>query len=325
MLFERKIMCSMEQQQFYDFTLARYIDILSDVGFKIVVGNREHPELMMGLLNALLPEKEIESIEFLGEEIRPEDIKNKRVCYDVRCKDKEGRHFVVEVQKREYKYMMDRLVTYAGDPLKRMLKAGQDYSEIQPLYIICITDHILKFNGDTEADRNKLVRSARICLDDTKQILSDKLNFIFLQTPVVKELKENQTFLEQWAYSARNAKYMDKKPEQLKNPYFDKMFQAAERKYINDIQLQTYDYMIRDEIQIKYEREFAVEEAVKIAAADALAKGEAIGEARGEARGVARGRELGSLAIAKAMKQANIEDMIIAQCTGISLEQVSEL
>jgi len=321
-------MCSMEKQQTNKIpanatrpeekvVAPRYIDILSDIGFKIVFGNRDNPELMIGLLNALLPDRKVENIEFLGEEIRPEDISDKRVCFDIRCVEKDGRSFVVEVQKREYDYMMDRLVTYAGDPLKRMLKAGQDYAEIQPLYIICITNHILKFKGDTEDERKKLVRSARICLDDTKQILSDKLYFIFLQTSVVTELTEDQSFLEQWAYAVRQAVKLDSKPDKLKDPYFDRMFQAAERKYINDIQLQTYDYIIRDEIQIKYEREFAVREAVN-AAVEVATK-----EARAQA--LEQGAITKSLAIAKAMKQSNIDNETIAQCTGLSVEQVVEL
>jgi len=67
--------------------------------------------------------------------------------------------------------------------------------------------------------------------------------------------------------------------------------------------------MIRDEIQIKYEREFAVREAVEAATKDARAQ-----------ENIAR-----SLAIAKALKQSNIDNETIAQCTGLSIEQVVEL
>ena len=55
----------------------------------------------MSLLNALLPlapEEEITDIEYLAAEMVPENPLRKNSIVDVRCKDKKGRQFIVEMQ-----------------------------------------------------------------------------------------------------------------------------------------------------------------------------------------------------------------------------------
>ena len=67
----------------------KYLDPKADLTFKRVFG--EHPDLVMSLLNALLPisvGQEITDIEYLPAEIVP---LRKNSIVDVRCKDKFGR------------------------------------------------------------------------------------------------------------------------------------------------------------------------------------------------------------------------------------------
>ena len=77
----------------------KYLDPKADLTFKRVFG--EHPDLVMSLLNALLPlapEEEITDIEYLAAEMVPENPLRKNSIVDVRCKDKKGRQFIVEMQ-----------------------------------------------------------------------------------------------------------------------------------------------------------------------------------------------------------------------------------
>ena len=70
----------------------KYLDPKADLTFKRVFG--EHPDLVMSLLNALLPisvGQEITDIEYLPAEIVPDKKKKKNSIVDVRCKDKFGR------------------------------------------------------------------------------------------------------------------------------------------------------------------------------------------------------------------------------------------
>lgn len=77
----------------------RYLDPKADLTFKKVFG--EHPDLVISLLNALLPlepEEEVMEIEYLPAELVPENPLRKNGIVDVRCKDKRGRQYLVEMQ-----------------------------------------------------------------------------------------------------------------------------------------------------------------------------------------------------------------------------------
>ena len=75
----------------------RYLDPKADLTFKKVFG--EHPDLVVSLLNALLPFKNenetITSVEYLPAEMVPENPLRKNSIVDVRCKDLNGRQFIV--------------------------------------------------------------------------------------------------------------------------------------------------------------------------------------------------------------------------------------
>ena len=79
----------------------KYLNPKADLTFKKVFG--EHPDLVMSLLNALLPldeGKQIEHVEYLTPEMVPENPGKKNSIVDVRCRETGGRHFIVEMQMR---------------------------------------------------------------------------------------------------------------------------------------------------------------------------------------------------------------------------------
>jgi predicted transposase/invertase (TIGR01784 family) len=79
--------------------MARYLDPKNDLTFKRIFG--EHPDLLISFLNAVLPlapGQEIVSIEYLPPEQTPERRKGKNSIVDVKCKDRQGRFFIVEMQ-----------------------------------------------------------------------------------------------------------------------------------------------------------------------------------------------------------------------------------
>ncbi len=79
--------------------------------------------------------------------------------------------------------------------------------------------------------------------------------------------------------------------------------------------------MVRDEIQIAAEREYAVRKARTEARAEARA--EALAEGRAEGRTEGRAEE--KIDTARKLKQAGVDIAIISQCTGLSVEEVQAL
>ena len=292
-----------------------FLDLTRDYAFKIVMADPTKPELMMQLLNELIPERDIVSINFLNTEVLPDDEEYHRNNYDIQCTDRDGNCFIVEMQKEPYEHFRDRLMVYSGDPLKRLLKRGEAYDKVRTLYMVCILGGYLHIEGEDPSFRHELVRRAYVRIDKSNKILSDKLKYIFLQIPKAKEPTDGSSFLERWAYYVRTMGKVESKPVGLA-PYFDRLFDAANRSNIEQGKLSIYDRMVRDEIQIEAEKQYAIKEALDdFSIRKEAEKQYAIKEAL----------ETKVCETARNMKTAGIAIELISQCTGLTIEQVAEL
>ena len=124
----------------------RYLDPKADLTFKKVFG--EHPDLVMSLLNALLPfdkpEEEIKSVEYLPCEMIPEAPWRKNSIVDVRCKDKRGRQFIVEMQMVWSQEFKQRVLFNASKAYVRQLGKSKNYELLQPVYSINLVNEIFE-------------------------------------------------------------------------------------------------------------------------------------------------------------------------------------
>ena len=80
----------------------RYLDPRADLTFKRIFG--EHEDLVISLLNALLPldeDHQVKEVKYIPIELVPDTPMKKNSIVDVRCKDMEGRQFLVEMPKLE--------------------------------------------------------------------------------------------------------------------------------------------------------------------------------------------------------------------------------
>ena len=119
----------------------KYLNPKADLIFKMVFG--EHPDLVMSLLNALLPlpdDGQIESVEYLTPEMVPDNPAKKDSIVDVRCKDQQGRQFIVEMQLYWNEEFKRRVLLNASKAIVRQLDKGEDYSLIQPVYCLSLVN-----------------------------------------------------------------------------------------------------------------------------------------------------------------------------------------
>lgn len=123
--------------------MAKYLDPKADLTFKKVFG--EHKELLISFLNALLPlqpGKEIVSIEYLPAELVPVNPDKKDTIVDVRCTEKDGRQFVVEMQMYWTDMFKRRTLFNTCKAYERPLKKGEDYSNIKPIYTLSLINDV---------------------------------------------------------------------------------------------------------------------------------------------------------------------------------------
>ena len=161
--------------------MAKYLDPKADVTFKKVFG--EHKDLVISLLNALLPldpGKQVESIEYMTPEMVPETPFGKNSIVDVRCEETGGRKFIVEMQMEWFPDFMQRVLLNASKAYVRQLPKGDDYQLLQPVYSLNLVNHTFLPDMDGYYHYYHLVHDL-----DSKKVL-DGLHLVFVELPKFK-------------------------------------------------------------------------------------------------------------------------------------------
>jgi predicted transposase/invertase (TIGR01784 family) len=132
----------------------RDLSPLADPVFKRVFG--EEKEILIDLINAVieLPHPVL-NIEYLPPELLSEQLDKKTSIVDVRCTDDLNRHFIVEMQVARQKFLKNRVLFNVARVYGRQMTPGQDYDSLQPVYTLCLADHIIE--PDTDRWKHKYV------------------------------------------------------------------------------------------------------------------------------------------------------------------------
>ena len=161
--------------------MARYLDPKADVTFKKVFG--EHKNLVMSLLNALLPldeGKKIESIEYLPPELVPETPLGKNSIVDVRCEETGGRKFIVEMQMEWFPDFRERVLLNSAKAYVRQLPKGNNYKLLQPVYALSLV------NETFEPDTEEYYHYYHLVHDLHSDKVLDGLHLVFVELPKFK-------------------------------------------------------------------------------------------------------------------------------------------
>src|SRR6201986_1388347 len=132
-----------------------FADLKNDYIFRRIFAT--HPDILRGLLNDLLERKDdqtIEAIEYLPGEQLPLAEGAKLSILDVRCKDRTGTTFVVEMQLIHHPGFINRVVYNACKAYAGQLKEGDWYTKLMDVVAILICD--LELWPDTQQKKQNL-------------------------------------------------------------------------------------------------------------------------------------------------------------------------
>ena len=121
----------------------RYLDPKADLTFKRVFG--EHKDLVISLLNAMLPLADnelIEEVEYLPAELVPDNPVRKYSIVDVRCRDRRGRQFLVEMQMVWSQEFMQRVMFNAAKAYVRQGDKAMQFKYLEPVYSLNLVNDI---------------------------------------------------------------------------------------------------------------------------------------------------------------------------------------
>ncbi len=114
----------------------RYVDLLTDSGFKAVFGDQKNKQVLIDFLNTVLPEgRQVQDLTYSTTEIPGFTPNGKSVRLDLRCTDVNGSHFIVEMQKYNQKNFFKRCILYSSRVYGMDITKGDADYDI-PLYIL---------------------------------------------------------------------------------------------------------------------------------------------------------------------------------------------
>src|SRR5215470_7537840 len=118
-----------------------FADLKNDFVFRRIFAS--HPDILRGLLNDLLErtgDHTITSIEYLPSEQLPLVVGAKLSILDVRCKDRAGTTFVVEMQLIHVPGFINRVVYNACKAYVGQLQEADRYTQLTDVIAISICD-----------------------------------------------------------------------------------------------------------------------------------------------------------------------------------------
>lgn len=294
----------------------KFIDLKLDYSFKRVFGTQGNEDLLLLLVNCILPDKQITSVT-LGPQEQQGDYEDSRDCiFDVYCTTDNGSRLVIEIQLNDKRDFAKRMVYYSGFPIRNQVRLGERSYDYNDVYVIGILDFELSENITLP---DEFINTFTYRNDkDSSASLTTCSTLVTVELPKFrKQLSELETVGDKLMYCLRYQGGFSEIPKELQCPELEKMFGIS-----------NFATMTENE-QNMYMREFKEMLDRESELSTAQSKGEAQGMAKGIAKGMAKGRAEGarenSLQIAKEMKLRNLPTGMISEITHLTPEQIEQL
>lgn len=273
----------------------KYADLLDDDVFKLVFGRESSKDVMIEFLNQVIPDRKIIDLEFVDKEMHHVDRSRKDSIYDMFCKTDDGSRIVVEVQRRKQANFAERAIYYSTFSIANQVSAGAGCYDFYPVYVISILNFGFKPGG------SKVKSEFRLYETDTRELLTDRVTFIFLDLSKFKKTAEELSgdILEGMYFCFKNIVSLTERPEILEHDVFRKIFEVSE--------LINMDEVTRSKVIEKMTTERDLRNQMEYARQEAIAEGHAEGHAAGHAEGLA---EAARKMVASGMTHEAVADIL---------------
>ena len=231
--------------------MARFIDPRVDWAFKRIFGSEDTKECLITFLNGLFEDElVIKDVTFAKTEklgLRPDD---RGVVFDVYCVTNEGKHIIVEMQKKEQEYFADRALYYTARAIVQQGVRGIWDYHLAPVYTVCFTDL------------------------QTRQRVSDRMRIVYLQLPLFDKHTEAECMdiFDCWIYIMKNMNMFEQMPFSEKYPVFRKLAEIGDLRKLSREELELYDEDIKNMRDIYATRKFDEKKGMEIGMAKGMEK-----------------------------------------------------
>ena len=297
-----------------DFLKPIFIDLRYDFAFKSIFGSQGNEDLLLKLINAILPEKHFTSVSLMNNEQMGLRKESRRAVFDVFATTSDGSDFTIEMQLNDQADFNQRMVFYSSFPVQNLVKKGNGkpgepelYYTFPHVYVIGITDFIMSGVPDTKDMINSYsIRNEK----HLSNPLTDKVTYVTVELPkLTKSLAELSTPEDFLFYAIKNIGTMKAMPKEFKGKGLDKLFDLCRFASMTEAQQRKYIA----EMMAKFD------EGSRIATA--IEKGKKEGKAEGKAEGESNAKA----EVAKNLLEMGMPAETVSKATGLSAEEIAAL
>ena len=268
----------------------KYINLLTDFGFKRLFGSEPNKALLIDFLNVILPPQHtVADITYKNNENVGNTAMDRKAIFDIYCESKTGEKFIVEIQKAKQNYFKDRSVYYSTFPIQEQAEKGDWNYKLSSVYTIGILDFIFADHKQEQEFLHTVELKNQNC-----EVFYDKLKFIYVELPKLKKkIEELETHFEKWLYLFKHLSELETPPEKLQEGVFKQLFEIAEIAKFTPEEQRAYENSLKYYRDLHNVIETSKLEARQEGIAMGVEQGIVIGREEGIVIGKQEGREEG--------------------------------
>lgn len=281
---------------------AVFINPKTDFAFKKIFGSKESKDILISFLNAILYNEQdtIQDLVILDPYQAPR-IKGIKDSYlDVKATLQDGKTVIIEMQVLNVLGFEKRVLYNAAKAFSIQLGVGEDYTFLNPIIALTITDFEM-FPGS-----ERIISRYRLKEKDDLTDYSDDIELVFVELPKFqKKLSDLENLVDKWLYFIKSANELESVPPLMKAiPALDHAFTVAQQSKLS-----------RKELEILEKRQMFLHDnrnAILKAKQDGLQQG------------LQQGAYQEKIAIARQLLDI-LEIEVISQKTGLSISEIQAL
>lgn len=225
----------------------KYINPLTDFGFKKLFGTEQNKDLLIDFLNELLPDRKIKDLSYSTNEHFGKYEIDRKAIFDIYCVGENDECFIVEMQKAKQNYFKDRSLFYASFPIQEQALRGDWDYRLEPVFSIGILD----FEFDEHKKDKDLLHIVEL-KNQKCEVFYDKLKFIYIELPkFTKKQSELKTHFDKWMYVFTHLQKLQDRPKALQERVFKKLFDVAEIAGFSEKERKEYEKSLKTYRDIK--------------------------------------------------------------------------
>ena len=216
-----------------------FINPKTDFAFKKIFGSPQNKDILISFLNAMLYEGDatIQDLVLLDPYQAPPVKGVKESFLDVKTTLNTGETVIVEMQVLNVLGFKKRVLYNAAKAFSIQLGVGDDYTLLNPVIALTITDFEMFEQSD------KVVSRYRLKEKDELTDYSDDIELVFAELPKFKKgLDELESLTDKWLYFLREANRLETVPDRLgQEPAIQSAFEVARQSSLTREEIETLD------------------------------------------------------------------------------------